>query len=139
MITQNSVTILNDINVESEIRQHEVSSFVSIVSQIKEVRDKFNYFGYQVWPMSAVNEMRRLTNQVKKELPAVKCPALVIHSTEDMLSIPENISLVYDNISSERKEKLIVTQASHNLFISNPDQDLIFQKITSFFNQFRGN
>ena len=40
LITQNSVTILNDINVESEIRQHEVSSFVSIVSQIKEVRDK---------------------------------------------------------------------------------------------------
>ena len=40
LITQNSITILNDINVESEIRQHEVSSFVSIVSQIKEVRDK---------------------------------------------------------------------------------------------------
>ena len=32
-----------------------------------------------------------------------------------------------------------VKQASHNLFVSNPDQELIFQKITSFFNQFRGN
>ena len=54
--------------------------------------------------MSAVNEMRILTNQVKKSLPAVKCPALVVHSSVDMLSIPENISLVYDNISSEIKE-----------------------------------
>jgi len=105
----------------------------------KDVRDKYNYFGYQVWPMSAVNEMRKLTNQVKKSLPAVKCPSMVIHSTRDKLSIPENISLVYDNISSEIKEKLIVTQASHNLFVPNPDQDLIFQKITSFFNQCRGN
>ena len=105
----------------------------------KDVRDKYNYFGYQVWPLSAVNEMRKLTNQVKKSLPDVKCPALIIHSTVDMLSIPENISLVYDNISSEIKEKLIVTQASHNLFVPNPDQELIFQKITSFFNQFRGN
>ncbi len=105
----------------------------------KDLRDKVNYYGYQVWPLSAVNEMRKLTNQVKKNLPDVKCPALVIHSTEDMLSIPENISLVYDNISSEIKEKLIVTQASHNLFVPNPDQELIFQKITSFFNQFRGN
>ena len=105
----------------------------------KAVRDKYNYFGYQVWPLSAVNEMRKLTNQVKKSLPDVKCPALIIHSTVDMLSIPENISLVYDNISSEIKEKLIVKQASHNLFVPNPDQELIFQKVTSFFNQFRGN
>ena len=105
----------------------------------KDVRDKYNYFGYQVWPLSAVNEMRKLTNQVKKSLPTVKCPALVIHSTMDKLSIPENISLVYDNISSEIKEKLIVTQASHNLFVPNPDQDLIFKKITAFFNQFRDN
>jgi len=105
----------------------------------KNVRDKINYLGYPVWPMSAVNEMRKLTNQVEKSLPNVKCPALVIHSTKDKLSIPENISLVYDNISSEIKEKLIVTQASHNLFVPNPDQELIFKKITSFFNQFREN
>ena len=105
----------------------------------KDVRDTYNFMGYHVWPMSAVNEMRKLTNQVRKNLPDIKCPVLVIHSTVDMLSIPENISLVYDNISSEIKEKLIVKQASHNLFVPNPDQELIFQKVTSFFNQFRGN
>jgi len=105
----------------------------------KDVRDKINSSGYQVWPMSAVNEMRKLTNQVKNNLPAIKCPALVVHSSVDMLSIPENISMVYDNISSEIKEKFIVTQASHNLFVPNPDQEIIFQKITSFFNQFRDN
>ena len=105
----------------------------------KDVRDKYNYFGYQVWPLSAVNEMRKLTNQVKQTLPNVKCPAMVIHSATDKLSVSDNISLVYDNISSEIKEKLIVERANHNLFISNPDQNLIFQKITSFFNRFQGN
>ena len=38
--TGKSETILNGKNVESEIRKHEVSSFVSIVSQIKQLRDK---------------------------------------------------------------------------------------------------
>ncbi len=38
--TENSETILNNTNVESEIRKHKVSSFVSIVSQIKQVREK---------------------------------------------------------------------------------------------------
>ncbi len=37
---QLSETILNGRNVESAIREHKVSSLVSIVSQIKEVRDK---------------------------------------------------------------------------------------------------
>ena len=104
----------------------------------KAVRNNYDYLGYQVWPMSAVNEMRKLTNKVKKELPKIKCPALVIHSAKDMLSPQSNISLVYDNISSEIKEKFIVNQANHNLFINSPDQELIFQKINSYFSQFQG-
>ena len=105
----------------------------------KAVRNNYDYLGYQVWPMSAVNEMRKLTNLVKKELPAVKCPALIAHSERDILSLQSNIALVYDNISSEYKEKLIVKNATHNMFITNPDQDLIFKKIASFFNQFQRN
>ena len=38
--TEKSETILNEKNIEAAIRKHEVSSFVSIVSQIREVRDK---------------------------------------------------------------------------------------------------
>ena len=109
------------------------------LSYPKAIRDKFDYLGYKVWPLSAVNEMRKLTNKVKKELPKIKCPALVIHSTKDMLSPQSNISLVYDNISSEMKEKFIVNQANHNLFVNSPDQELIFQKINSYFSQFHRN
>ena len=109
------------------------------LSYPKALRDKFDYLGYKVWPISAVNEMRKLTNKVKKELPEIKCPALVIHSAKDMLSPQSNISLVYDNISSEMKEKFIVNQANHNLFVNSPDQELIFQKINFFFNQFQRN
>ena len=106
------------------------------LSYPKAIRDKFDYLGYKVWPISAANEMRKLTNKVQKELPKIKCPALVIHSTKDMLSPQSNISLVYDNISSEIKEKFIVNQANHNLFTNSPDQELIFQKINSYFSQF---
>ena len=108
------------------------------LSYPKSIRDKFDYLGYKVWPISAANEMRKLTNKVQKELPKIKCPALVIHSAKDMLSPQSNISLVYDNISSEMKEKFIVNQANHNLFVNSPDQELIFQKINSYFSQFQG-
>ena len=81
--------------------------------------------------------MRKLTNQVRKVLPIIKCPALIIHSKADILSPQSNISLVYDTISSENKEKLIVGKAGHNLFIPNPDQELIFKNIVTFLTQFR--
>lgn len=107
------------------------------LSYSKEVRNKFNYFGYPVWPMSSVNEMRKLTNIVKKNLTHINCPALIFHAEKDYLSHQKNVSLVYDSISSEIKEKFFLKQAQHNLFASNPDQEFIFQKITSFFNKFK--
>ena len=81
--------------------------------------------------------MRKLTNKVRRVLPTIKCPSLVLHSKIDQLSPQSNISLVYDNISSENKEKLILEKAGHNLFLPNPDQKIIFQYITTFFNRFR--
>ena len=40
IVSEESETILNGKNVELEIRSHKVSSFVSIVSQIKAIREK---------------------------------------------------------------------------------------------------
>ena len=87
--------------------------------------------------MSAVNEMRKLTNKVKKILSQVNVPALIIHSEKDKLQLPVNTSLVYNSISSDIKEKLILKNAGHNLFDYSLDQDMVFQKVGAFFNQFR--
>ncbi len=105
------------------------------LSYPKDIRDSLNFHGYLVWPMSAVNEMRKLTNKVKKELPLVKSPSLIIKSTQDKLQHSNNTSLVYNTISSSIKEKLVVNKVGHNLFISSPDQELIFKKILFFFNK----
>ena len=101
------------------------------------IRNKIKYYGYPVWPMSAVNEMRKLVNQVIKELPQINVPALIIQSENDTLQLPSNTSLVFNSISSHIKEKLIVKNVGHNLFDTSPDQDMIFQKVEIFFNQFR--
>ncbi|SVB50326.1 uncharacterized protein METZ01_LOCUS203180 [marine metagenome] len=101
------------------------------------IRNKIFYYGYPVWPMSAVNEMRKLSNKVKKILSQVNVPALIIHSEKDKLQLPANTSLVYNSISSDIKEKLILKNAGHNLFDYSLDQDMVFQKVGSFFNQFR--
>ena len=98
----------------------------------KDIREKINFMGYKVWPISGLNEVRKLTNQVKKQLSTIKCPVLLVHSKSDLLTKTENLDFAYNSISSLNKEKFIVNNAGHNLFIQNPDQKLIFEKISSF-------
>ena len=103
---------------------------------VKDKHGSIIFFGYQEWPSSAVNEMRKLTNNVRNKLYLIKCPALIIHSKADLLSPQSNFSLVYDSISSENKEKFIPSQAGHNLFAKNPEQEIIFKKVTKFLNNY---
>ena len=76
------------------------------------------FMGYTVWPMKALNEMRKLMDCVKLEIPSIKCPALLMHSKADLLAPIENIEYVYDNLSSKHKEKKMVENAGHNIFMS---------------------
>ena len=103
------------------------------LSYSKKIRDELSFFGYKVWPMSAVNEMRKLTNLVKTELPRVKCPALQLHSKIDLLAISDNISLVYDSISSETKKQVLLEKVGHNLFVDSPDKEIIYTEVRDFF------
>ena len=80
--------------------------------------------------------MRKMANNTRKILHEVTCPALVIHSRVDLLSPQTNISLVYDNINSNYKEKFIVEKSGHNLFAGGPNQDIIFQKVSEFLLKF---
>ena len=86
--------------------------------------------------MSALNEFRKLTNHVKPELSSVTCPSLLIHSNADQLTLKENIEYVYDNILSKKKEKKILENTSHNIFVSSPSQQLIFEKVSSFLKKY---
>ena len=102
----------------------------------KKLESNYTFLGYDVWPSSAVNEMRKLINKVRKKLSKVKSPSLVIHSKVDLLSPYSNLSLVFNSIQSKHKEKLILEKAGHNLFVKNPEQEKIFNTISSFLKKY---
>ena len=91
-----------------------------------------NWSGYDHYPLTALNEFRKLNQYVSKKLSKVTCPTLYIHSTNDRLSNYENVNFVMDNISAKAKEKLIVKDASHHLFYESKDKNTIFESINSF-------
>ena len=94
--------------------------------------EKMNFHGYSEYPLKALNQMRKLTNLVRKSLKEVKCPTLLIHSKNDLTSNEKNLHLVESEISSVIKQKLIIEKASHNLFSSSDEQSIIFDKVLLF-------
>ena len=74
------------------------------------------FYGYTQYPLIALNEFRKLNQFMIKKLKNVKCPALIIHSKSDRLSIKQNVDIIYNNVSSKKKTKFLVDNAHHNLF-----------------------
>ena len=65
----------------------------------KKSRDTYDYYGYDVYPLTGLNEMRKLTNIVRPILNQVTSPALIIYSKRDVLSLRANFDIVFDNIA----------------------------------------
>ena len=93
---------------------------------------KIKFYGYTKYPLSALNEFRKLNKVVKDKISKITVPTLIIHSNSDKMSIKKNIDIVKNSIKSVNKKILIVEQSHHNLFDTNPDQSLIFEQILKF-------
>lgn len=105
-------------------------------AKIYDSKDLVNmkFYGYNQYPMIALNEMRKMTNRVRKELPKVTAPILIIHTMIDKTSIYENVEIIKNNINSKDTQELIVHKAEHSLFDTNEDQKQIFNETLDFLN-----
>ena len=90
------------------------------------------FYGYEAYPLTALNEFRKLIKVVMKKISKITIPTLIIHSNADRMSVKENLEIVKNAIKSKQKKILIVEKSHHNLFDENPDQTIIFKEVLSF-------
>lgn len=98
----------------------------------KTIRDKMEYFGYDRYPMKAMDEFFKMAPLIQKNLHKVKIPSLILYSENDKTSPPQNIQIVNNGIQSNDKKVIGYPQATHNLFVKSPDQQKIFSDILQF-------
>ena len=94
--------------------------------------EKIVFFGYDKYPMKALQQFYKMNKQVQSELKNVKCPLYIIHAENDKTSKDANVDIIYKSVSSQLKKVLRVQKASHHLFIKSPDQEQIFSSVHSF-------
>ncbi len=73
--------------------------------------------------------------RLRKSLEKINCPVLVIQGTEDKAVSKDSAQRIYDGISSERKEILILEGAPHPVMNHSQYKDDLFSKTIEFLTQ----
>ena len=94
--------------------------------------ENMEFYGYDNYPMKALQQFYKMNKHVKGELKKVNCPLYIIHAEDDKTSKDANVDIINNAVSSNSKQVLRVQNASHHLFSKSPDQEQIFYNVHSF-------
>ena len=103
----------------------------------KEIRDTIQFYGYDYYPLIALNEFRKMNKMVLKKLEGIKSPTLIMHSIKDKVSIRENVDIIKSKINSEHSEFLNLKHAHHNLFDTNQETKIINDRVLAFIENYQ--
>jgi carboxylesterase len=91
-----------------------------------------NSVAYTKTPAASMHELFKLIREVKKELPAITTPALILHSREDDLTSIKNPDYVEAKIGSKIVRKIILDDSYHMMTIDN-QKDRVAEETIKFF------
>lgn len=86
---------------------------------------------YPKYPLSSLIEFLKLIEAVKRELPRVTCPSLLIHSRKDHTITYENLAYIANHIASPVKHTLTLEKSYHVISVDQ-EKKIVFEKIHQF-------
>ncbi len=100
-------------------------------------KDKFDnkvlLFGSPFFPMACLYQIHQFSKVVKKELPSVKNPILIMHAQEDDMTSIKNSQYVLKHIASPNKS-LVVLDDSYHMITIDKQKDKVAQEAIKFIN-----
>jgi carboxylesterase len=96
---------------------------------------KQGWVGYDWLPISIVSSFIEGINTLKRSLPKVTCPSLIIQGTLDESVTQNSPTKIYNSINSVKKEILLIEGAHHPLMQEEDFKGELFNKTIQFINQ----
>jgi len=93
--------------------------------------NKVLLFGSPFFPAACLYQHRLFAKVVRKELPEVQHPILILHAKEDDMTSPKNAYLILDHIGSKDKH-LILLDDSYHMIVIDKQKELVAQEVTQF-------
>ena len=88
------------------------------------------HINYRNMPIRGLHEFRRVTEQLKDRLPDVRCPTLVVQSTDDRVVNPQSAEHIHATVRSETKRLTMIPSDRHGIL--NEDIGDTHQEILDF-------
>lgn len=89
-------------------------------------------FGSPFFPMANLYQHHLFAKVVKKELPKVRTPILLIHAREDDMTSVKNARYVMDNIGSANKA-LVLLEDSYHMITIDREKERVARELSRFF------
>jgi carboxylesterase len=83
-------------------------------------------------PMTAVYQAKKLIRHVKRTIPTVSAPTLVIHAREDDVASVKSAEFVLENIGSDDVDFVLLRDSYHMVTLDN-EKDLVASETIRFF------
>lgn len=86
---------------------------------------------YDVWPIKSVHELLKLIDITKKELRSIISPIMLIYGVEDEMVDILSLDMIYENVSSKVKRRLVLEGVGHNT-LTGPKMKFVHSEIVNF-------
>ncbi len=84
---------------------------------------------YDHFPLPCIASLNNVgLPQVRAGLPGIKCPMLILHSRSDEMLTMSNAELIFNNISSEKKEFVKLDRSGHVVTL-DVEREIVFEKV----------
>ncbi len=85
-------------------------------------------------PFKSFHELLQFSKMVRKLMPKIEIPTLILHSLEDDTASIRNADYVEKNIGSESVRKILIDDCYHMITVDNK-RELVSQENINFFNE----
>lgn len=119
-------------------RSYLVSVLKYLVRQVPKPEDdltdpqaKLRLWSYDMYPTSAGHELMKFIGQVKRLLPPVLCPLLIVYSTTDRDIHPSSAQFTYDRVGSTDKDLVTLHNSGHVVTVDS-EWEFVAEKTYQF-------
>jgi carboxylesterase len=88
-------------------------------------------WSYEEYPTYAAHELLKLTRRVRRLLPQVSCPLLIVHSVGDRTIAPDSAQYTYARVGSPDKELVTLHNSGHNITVDS-EWETVAEKTYAF-------
>ncbi|MDP2923598.1 MAG: alpha/beta fold hydrolase [Candidatus Omnitrophota bacterium] len=90
-------------------------------------------FGSPFFPMVCLYQHHLFAKVVKKEIPSVKTPIIIMHAKEDDMTSPKNAQYIFERIGSANKS-LVILENSYHMITIDQERDKVADIAINFLN-----